>query len=362
MDFHVFDGKYQGSRSHVISLFSNLIRISPDIEFYFFLNEIEVLRESYEEFSFKNVKLIRMKNRGAIIRICYQLPYFQHRCKLDYMHTQYVIPFPVLSKCFVTIHDILFEDYPQYFGLIFRIRSKLMFRYSARKSKHVFTVSEYSKKKINEIYNIPNDKISVIHNAVDPEVFKPGNDEQELLGTYGLNCGGYLLTVGRLEPRKNHINLVEAYKKVNTEYPLVIIGQQDFGFNEVYDEIMNYSGRGRIVHLNDVSDIDLPALYRHAKLFIYPTWAEGFGMPVLEAMASGVPVITSNTTSLPEVVGDAGILIDPSSIEQIVEEMKVVLSKEDIRQELIRKGLARYKNFKWENAAKTARKIYLSNL
>lgn len=363
IDFHVVDGIFQGSRTHVLELFSEVIQISQDIHFVLFLENIGLLQAFSPIFSSANVELAYMPHANPIKRLCWQLPMLQRKYRLDILHTQYILPIPSFSAGMVTIHDILFETHPQYFSPLFRLRSKILMRLSARCASHIFTVSEFSRQEIITRYRIAPKKISVIHNGVDENRFYAGESGQDIIESRGLISKGYLLSVGRLEPRKNHATLLRAYaRSQSATLPLVIIGQPHFGFDEVFQIIQELNLDGRVLILCDVKDDELPAFYRHAKLFVYPTWAEGFGMPPLEAMASGVPVISSNLTSIPEVVGDAAVLVDPNDIDALSKAIDHLLSAQKICADMQQRGLKQVKAFQWSAASEKVRAVYLAAL
>lgn len=362
IDLHVVDGIFQGSRSHVIEIFSRVVSICPDIEFYLFLENIDSLKKISDNFMLPNVHLIHMPHSNPIKRLCVQLPKLQKTYKLDLLHTQYVSPIPSYCKTMITLHDILFESHPQYFSTMFNIRSKILMRLSAARASHIFTVSEFSKKEIISRYHIKNEKISVIYNGVDKSKFYPSSDGIDIINKSGLVSKEYILTVGRLEPRKNHESLIRAYAELDTEFPLVLIGQKHFGYEHIEKLIKSLNLKDKIILLENVSNNELSSYYRHAKLFVYPTWAEGFGMPVIEAMASGVPVITSNLTSLPEVVGDAGILVDPSNILEIKKAMEKILPSETVAKGLSVRGAIQADKFQWSASAHQVKSVYASIL
>jgi glycosyltransferase involved in cell wall biosynthesis len=251
-----------------------------------------------------------------------------------------------------TIHDILYETYPEYFTRFFKLRSSLLIRRTARKAKLVFTVSEYSKRSIVKNYRISPHKITVTYNGVNTNKFFPGSEDEDIVTRRGLRSGCYILSVGRIEPRKNYVSLITGYARLNQDSPpLVIVGQNHFRYTDVADTIHKLSLKGRVIVLNDVGDEELPALYRHARLFVYPSWAEGFGMPILEAMASGVPVICSDTTALPEIAGEAACLIPPGNSQRLSEALHGLLADIEQRKVLIDKGLTQARRFSWQTAA-----------
>lgn len=223
---------------------------------------------------------------------------------------------------------------------------------SAQRADVLFSVSEYSKQEIATRYKVPLESIHVTFNGVDHQRFHPGDEGRDLVKALGLEPGRYILTVGRLEPRKNQANLIRAWGMLGNDAPeLVIVGQPDFSFEDIGAAQKEVAPR-QVRILDRVSDEQLPALLRHAQLFAYPAFAEGFGMPVIEALASGVPVVTSNTTSLPEVAGDAAILVDPSSVTSIHGGLRTGLNDQALRVELIDKGLNQVQRFAWSASAK----------
>lgn len=363
LDLHVVDGKFQGSRTHVLCLFAELIALAPTWQFYVFLEKHAELLALDARFSLPNVTLVKMPHTNPFKRLLWQLPRLQRHYQLDLLHTQYILPFPCFSAGMVTIHDILFETHPQYFTRLFRWRSQLLMRLAAQKAQHIFTVSEYSRQQLAEYYPVALDKITVIYNGVNTQRFFPSQAGLAYLSARQLQTKAYILSVGRLEPRKNHLTLLHAYAHLMTMGqslpPLVLVGQRDFHFNAIFTaiEALNLATQVRIIE--DVGEEELAALYRHAQLFVYPAFAEGFGMPILEAMASGVPVISSNLSAIPEVVGEAGILINPNNVQELAQAMQLLLSDPQLSHAYSVKGLTQIKKFTWKIAAELVYKHYL---
>lgn len=354
VDFHVWDGIFQGSRSHLLGLYRAAIRQAPDVDFVFFLQGVESLRAAFPEFAAANVALVRMPSRPAPWRLGVQLPWLQWRHRLDMLHMQYRLPFVRLGACACTIHDLLFETHPQFFPRSFVWQSKLTFRLAARGARVLMAVSQFSRAELARLYGADAARVSVTYNGVDWTRFFPGAEGADAVRRLGLEPGNYILTVGRLEPRKNQEALVRAYASLPADAPpLVIVGQRDFHYGGVFGAIADHALQDRVKVLEGVGDAELPAVLRHARVFVYPAVAEGFGMPVAEAMASGVPVITSNTTSLPEVAGKGALLVDPLSDASIGEAMLAVLHNDALRERLVADALVHVKKFDWEASART---------
>lgn len=360
VDFHAFDGKFQGSRSHLIGLYRAMVRLCPDFEFVFFLGDVEGLR-NLAGFDLPNVEVVYMPPANPLKRLAWQLPILRQRYRIDILHTQYIVPLWPAKGNAVTIHDVLFENYPQFFTPFFVWRSKWLFRRSARVADIVMTVSEYSRQEIATRYKVQADRIGLLRNAVDPLVFQPGGGaDEQVLTKRGLCSEGYWMTVGRIEPRKDHATLMRAYHKLGPGVPpLVIVGQRDFGYGEFDAALKALPAASDVRVWGDVDDKELPVLLRHAQVFIYPSLAEGFGMPPLEAMACGVPVITSDATALPEVVGDAGLLFAPGDADGLARQLDALMRDATLRQTLARRGVERAKTYSWDEGARQLRQACL---
>ncbi len=244
----------------------------------------------------------------------------------------------------VTIHDLSFLRYPKWFSKKIHLAYKYLIPNIAKYSRKIITVSQFSKREIKELLNIEEKKIEVIYNAVSDSFKYDNNVPKE----------NFILTVSSLGPRKNFKNLILAFKKLKlNNYKLLIVGNQNKAF--LYTELRNLIKDEKNVEFTGyVSDEKLINLYQRAKIFVYPSFYEGFGIPPLEAMACGTPVVVSKAASLPEVCGDAAYYVDPYDIDSIAKGMEAVLTDEKLQKELIKKGLERVKLFSWE---KSARKV-----
>ena len=360
LDLHVVDGIFQGSRTHCLELFSRVVKRSPEFQFVVLADKPQAVLDFSAAFAAENVKLVRMRHSSPTKRLLWQLPQLARAGHFDLLHTQYIIPPFAPCATAVTVHDILFESHPQFFGPAFVLRSRLLIRHSCLKSAMVFTVSKFSRNQIAETYGVAPLEVHTIYNGVDTSRFFPGGGDGEGVQALGLVPGGYILTVGRLEPRKNHVALLRAYAKLNRPRPkLVIVGQRHFGFDDVLRVMSELRLQDDVVHLDALPDALLPAVYRNALFFVYPTWAEGFGMPVLEAMASGTPVIVSQNTALPEIAGDAGVYIHPEDPGGLRDAMQKLLLDRELRLQLRERGLQRANVFNWDQSAECIRQSYL---
>ena len=354
MDFHTWDGIFQGTRSYILGLYREAILLAPDIDFFFFLDNTESLRTAYPEFSAPNAKLVSMPYRSGLRRLTAQLPLLQLRHRLDILHLQYRLPFLPIGRCAVTIHDILYENHPEFFLASYVWEAKRTFRYAARRAAAVFTVSNFSKEEIHARYAVPSHRIHVTYNGVDSNRFHPRCASDPRLERLGLNSQGYFLSVGRLEPRKNHEKLVEAYSQLPADFPpLVLVGQPDFGYDPIFKRIRDLGLQSRVRVLNDIEDDLLPVIMRHARVFVFPSLAEGFGLPIVEAMASGVPVITTDRAALPEVASEAALYVTPENPKEIANAIHRVFLDEKLSETMRTKGLLRSAMFNWRSSAQT---------
>jgi glycosyltransferase involved in cell wall biosynthesis len=294
-----------------------------------------------------------------------RIPLAIRPARVDLFHApHYVVPRLLPCPYVVTIHDCIHLRFPQYLpNRLASFYAKTMMQMAAQGARRVLTVSYASKQDILYYLRIPDDRVEVIYNAPDEHITAPPPPE-DLARTrdrYQLTAP-FILYTGNIKPHKNLDRLIEAYAELRSRgvegYKLLIIG----------DEVSKYANLRRLVHkfqlhqhvrfLGFVSDVTLASLYRLATVFVFPSLYEGFGLPPLEAMTAGAPVITSNVSSLPEVVGDAALLIDPNDSHSIADALARVLCDSSLRADLIRRGLARAQEFSWERSAARVHEVY----
>ena len=225
----------------------------------------------------------------------------------------------------------------------------------------IIAISHHTKNDIIQHFKIPEDKIKVIHLAANKN-YKPlqGDKINKIKQKYDLNCP-FILYVGGLAPNKNVKRLIQAFyklKKQGINHKLILTGVKRWKYKSIFETIEKLNLQKDVIFTGYVPDEDLPALYNAADLFVYPSLYEGFGLPPLEAMACGTPVITSNTSSLPEVVGDAGIMVNPYDVDELANKMYEVLTNDGLGEELSKKGLERAKLFSWKKCAEEHLKVY----
>jgi len=265
------------------------------------------------------------------------------------------------SKKILTIHDLTPILFPETYGLIHVFLQKYVLPMTLKNVDMIITVSKNTKQDVIKYLKIPEEKITVIHNGVDGR-FKPLKNVNDIKEKYDIKSP-FILYVGTLEPRKNIPTLIKAFyiiKNKGIKHMLVIAGGKGWKYEAVYKTVKELNLSKSVLFLGYVPDEDLPKLYNAADLFVYPSLYEGFGLPPLEAMACGCPVITSNTSSLPEVVGDAGIMVDPYDVVKMANVLHEVLSNEGLREDMIKKCLERARMFSWKKCAEETLKVYKS--
>ncbi len=285
------------------------------------------------------------------------------RLKLDLLHSpDFIPPFRRNCQSVITIHDLAFLLYPHFL-------TKESARYYGqidqawRRTDHIIAVSEATKQDSIKMLGVPEKKITVIHEAANP-IYRPLPKDEAVAYVnqrYRLNRD-YILFVSTIEPRKNLPGLLQAYRRLRDDYKrtelLVLAGANGWLWEEVYETVSRLNLEDHVVFLGRVPSEDLVYLYNAARLLVHPSFYEGFGLTPLEALNCGTPAIVSNTAALPEVVGDAAMLIDPHDIEGLTVAMMRVLTENDLREDMISKGLKRAKQFSWEKAAQKTLEVY----
>lgn len=293
------------------------------------------------------------------------LPFTLRRLDLDLVH---FVGFPAVlaqrKPTIVTMHDLTYKTRSETRGdWLSRFHWSFFGDRGARRADHVITVSEHTRHDLEAWLHIPPERITVTYEA-PASIFRPV--ETEIVraitrGKYGIE-GRYILFVGTLEPVKNLARLIDAFaiarERSGIEPSLVVAGQKGWRFADIFARVERLGLQDQVVFTGYVPDSDLPALYSGADVFVMPSLYEGFGLPVLEAFACGAPVITSNVSSLPEVAGDAAILVDPLNVEALAEALEHVCTDDYLRQNLRLAGLARAAQFSWKRCAEETRAVY----
>lgn len=278
-------------------------------------------------------------------------------------HEPNILPQRYAGPTVITVHDLSCFDHPETHPAD---RVAIMHRELPRaieRADHIIVISEATRRAVAQRFGVPDSRMTVTLLAAHPNFApRPAASLQAALAKLDLQPGGYLLSVGTLEPRKNLTTLFQAYSalpdSLRQRYPLAVVGMPGWHTDQLMSSARQLVERGELRFLGYVDDAVLPLLYAGAAAFAYPSRYEGFGLPPLEAMASGVPVLVSDVTSLPEVVGDAGVRVGPDDVDAMRDGLRRLLEDRDYAAQLAQQGLARAQGFSWEKCARETRAVY----
>ena len=289
----------------------------------------------------------------------------RHLVDVDMFHSSEVLHCALPgARNVTTIYDLTTLLFPEYHTNLVRETQAKKFHFIQTQADAVITISKSAKQDVVEHLGLAPSQVHVVYGGVDSSYRPlPHTVVAETSSSVGLVPQEYILSVGTIEPRKNLVRLIQAYHQVRRKFPLltpklVHAGMKGWMYQDVLTQVHTLDLEDDVIFLGRVESELLPVLYNGARLFVYPSIYEGFGLPVLEAMACGAPVITSNTSSLPEVAGDAAILVDPYDVTQIAAAMEQMLTDKDQRDTLKQRGLARSAQFTWEATARKTLKVY----
>jgi glycosyltransferase involved in cell wall biosynthesis len=313
-----------------------------------------------------NFRTVLEPSPNYSVREQIHVPWVLHREKPDLFHApHYVLPPAVRCRSVVTIHDCIHLMFPQY------LPNRAAYAYArgsmwnaARKADRILTVSEASKRDILHFFNVAPDKIDVVYNAIDERFWRVPREEEvaRVRERYQL-AHRFVLYVGNIKPHKNLVRLIEAFDRLRhmegfEDVKLLIIGDEISKLPALRRAVHSHKLHKQVRFLGYLGDDTLAILYRLASVFVFPSLYEGFGLPPLEAMACGTPVVTSNVSSLPEVTGDAAVLVDPTQVDSIADGMRRVLANPELAAEMREKGLRRAREFSWERSVERIHDIY----
>ena len=363
IDAHSVGTGLGGNESYATNLIEALAQIDSVNQYTLFVTR----REAVERFSdrWPNFVVRSTLPHTPLIRIPLTLSAELRKNPVDVLHVQFTSPPFAPCPVVVSIHDLSFEHLPETFKRRSKMQLRLTVRRSARKASQVVALSRHGRSDIIDTYGLSPEKVSVIPLAA-PAHFGIVTDEKELQRvrkTYGIESD-YILSVGSIQPRKNLSRLVAAYSRLRHAQPegklpqLVVAGKRAWLYEETLRTIKELGLSNSVILTGYVPESDLPALYSGAVCFVYLSYFEGFGLPPLEAMKCGAAVIAGNRTSLPEVVGDAGVLVNPFEINDIVAAIEKVIGDSDLRSRLSAKGLERARLFDWRETARQTLAVY----
>lgn len=362
IDAHAAEREGSGNCTYIRNLLKALGTIDNQNEYVLYVTDPD--HPFYQNFySHDHFKIRQLAFKSPFIRIPLILAWKTLKDSLDILHVQYIAPPFHSGKLVTTVHDLGFLHYPQFFPKFEVFRSKILIRFTAKRSDDIITGSHFSKNDIMNSYRINPNKIEVIPLGVSSAFIreKATPKNQSVQERYGIESP-YILCVGRLNPRKNLMPLVEAFvglkRETSIPHKLIIAGKGDFAAESIIQSIKTMLCPEDVWFIGFVADQDLPSLYNGADVFIYPSLFEGFGLPILEAMSCGTPVIAAGTSGLIETVGDAGLLVNPLDPKEIKDAVLRIISDQDLKKKYIKRGLSRAKKFTWLSAAQKTLNVY----
>jgi glycosyltransferase involved in cell wall biosynthesis len=341
-----------GINWYIHNLLRHLPSADPQIGYTVFLGE-----RRYTASPAVALRFSRLPTQRPLVRIFWEQaiqPWSVRQSGVDLVHEPAFVG-AVAGRCpfVITVHDLSFLLYPQGFRMLNRFYLRNLTRWSVHRARRVIAVSESTKYDLVRLYDLSPARVDVVHNGVDPS-FRPlpAGEISAFRAERGLP-ERYCLFVGTLEPRKNVVQLIEAYARLpRTRPPLLLVGGKGWLYDEIFARVEALDLSTEVHFVGYVSTEELPQWYNAAELFVYPSLYEGFGLPPLEAMACGTPVVTSTASSLPEVVGEAGLSVDPGDVEALAAAIERVLMDVELREQMQVAGVARAQGFSWEKTAR----------
>lgn len=358
VDAHAIGQRLTGNEVYIRNLISRYKHLEPEAEFVAYTSSPAAREWIPEEFRTRRVSC------NPFFRLGLEMSARLREDRPDLLHVQYTAPLRCPVPIVVTVHDVSYMEHPEYFTKGRALQLRLSTRKTLREATRIITESEFSRQRISHWFGIDPDEIRVTPLAAEDH-FRPVNREMAMQRvTERLKFAGpYVLSVGDWHPRKNQIGLIRAFRALLAAHPklphkLVLAGKRTWFAPRVMDEIRQSGLEERIVLTDFVDDDILPHLYNAADVFVFPSFYEGFGLPALEAMACGRPVVCSDSTALPEVVDGAALLFDPHSVEEQMRAIADILIDKELFRRMEKKSLQRAAFFNWNETARQTLDVY----
>jgi glycosyltransferase involved in cell wall biosynthesis len=363
IDAHAIGSRLGGNETYITGVLRGLAEIDASPQLVIYVANVTAAEAWQPRLPRAEFRVFR--SHGSLPRLLAELPVRATRDRLDLLHVQYVAPPIRTTPVVVTVHDLSYELYPQFFSRAEALQLKAGVRLTTRFAREVVTISESSAGDLMTRYGLAAERVHVTPLAVDTCRFRPDIAPErvaEAVARYGLRQP-YLLAVGNLQPRKNIGRLIDAFaqfvgQRPDVPHQLALVGKSAFRHADALKRVAAHGLDGRVVVTGYVPEDDLPLLYRGAAAFAYPSIFEGFGLPVLEAMATGTPVITSARAPLSELAGGDAVLVDPEDTESIAGGLRRVLEDAEFASQLAAAGPRRAASFSWSRTARETLAVY----
>lgn len=358
VDAHAIGCHLTGNEVYIRNLLNEFARLDRSSDFIAYVSKPGAQLQVPKKVGTRRV------SENPFRRLGFDIPARLRRDKPDLLHVQYTGPLACSTPLVVSVHDVSYLEHPQYFTRFRAAQLRLTVKRTAEAAARILTPSEFSRRAILRHYKLDERKVVVVPNAVS-NAFHPVDREsaaEAVEDHFGIR-GPFILTVGDLQPRKNHLGLLHAFEHLMAQHPhlphhLVFVGKETWYSKVLHRAAQRSSAAGRVHFTGFVEDHDLRQFYGACDLFVFPSFYEGFGLPILEAMACGRAVACSSATAMPEVANAAGILFDPYSVPEMSRAMGDVLLDEEMRARLERLGTQRAASFTWERAARSTLDVY----
>jgi glycosyltransferase involved in cell wall biosynthesis len=358
VDAHAIGQHLTGNETYIRNLLDGFARVEQHADVIAYISRRSAAEQIPARFA------TRLISRNPFIRLGGQLSRRLRNDQPALVHVQYTAPLFCPAPVVVSVHDVSFLTHPQYFTRFRSAQLRTTVRRTVRRALRVLTPSEFSRRSVVEAYNLDERNVIAVHNGVSGQ-FRPLQRRAaagEVAARLGIQAP-YLLTVGDLQPRKNHLTLFRAFEETLRAHPtlphhLVVAGKKTWYSSVIHDAARRSPFASRIHFTGFVSDEDLLQLYGGCDVFVFPSYYEGFGLPILEAMACGRAVACSDTSAMPEVADSAALLFDPSSVYEMTRAIVDLLLHSELRSRMERLGVKRAARFSWNSAAEATLGVY----
>jgi glycosyltransferase involved in cell wall biosynthesis len=357
VDAHAIGQHLTGNETYIRNLLNCFEVLDREAEFVTYISRPEAVADVPERFPKRRVSV------NPFVRLGYDLPRRVAEDRPSLLHVQYTAPVACSAPIVVSVHDVSYLEHPEYFTRFRAMQLRLTVRRTVRFASRVLTPSEFSKQRILDAYQLSDDKVVVLPNGVS-SVFHPvARETAQRSMRLSMRSAPFILTVGDLQPRKNHLGLIHAFEELIRAHPqlphhLVVVGKETWHAPAVRAAARKSQVADRIHFTGFVEDEELRRFYGACDLFVYPSFYEGFGLPIVEAMACGRAVACSNTSAMPEVADSAALLFDPCSRRDVVFAMRDLLLNPELRQRMERLGVQRATTFSWTRSAAKTLDVY----